>query len=136
MGLIDTKWDLEKCDSVTASSFCRRRLPVVMVHQRMAQTVRMATQLIQQGHVRVGTELIKDPAFVVTRYMTMTTAMSYYITCSLMYAMYSINTIIVFVAVLGHTYILVYKNASLPITISFNFTLAYCTINYKARPSI
>ncbi|KAG8316368.1 Small subunit (SSU) processome component [Homalodisca vitripennis] len=67
MGLINTKWNLESCDDVTASSFCRRRLPVVMVRLRMAQTVKMATQLIQQGHVRVGTEVIKDPAFLVTR---------------------------------------------------------------------
>uniref|UniRef100_A0A1B6GZW8 U3 small nucleolar ribonucleoprotein protein IMP3 n=1 Tax=Cuerna arida TaxID=1464854 RepID=A0A1B6GZW8_9HEMI len=67
MGLINTKWNLESCDDVTASSFCRRRLPVVMVRLRMAQTVKMATQLIEQGHVRVGTEVIKDPAFLVTR---------------------------------------------------------------------
>uniref|UniRef100_A0A1B6MSN6 U3 small nucleolar ribonucleoprotein protein IMP3 n=1 Tax=Graphocephala atropunctata TaxID=36148 RepID=A0A1B6MSN6_9HEMI len=67
MGLIDTKWNLESCDGVTASSFCRRRLPVVMVRLRMAQTVKMAAQLIQQGHVRVGTEVVKDPAFLVTR---------------------------------------------------------------------
>ncbi|CAG0889196.1 unnamed protein product [Darwinula stevensoni] len=46
-----------------------RRLPVVMVRLRMAQTIRMATQFIEQGHVRVGTEMIKDPAFLVTRNM-------------------------------------------------------------------
>jgi hypothetical protein len=31
MGLIPTKWNLENCDKITASSFCRRRLPVLMV---------------------------------------------------------------------------------------------------------
>ncbi len=31
VGLIPTKWNLELCDKVNASSFCRRRLPVVMV---------------------------------------------------------------------------------------------------------
>ncbi|XP_039281791.1 U3 small nucleolar ribonucleoprotein protein IMP3 [Nilaparvata lugens] len=67
MGLIATKWDLALCDQVNASSFCRRRLPVIMVKQRMAQKVEMATQLIEQGHVRVGAEVIKDPAFLVTR---------------------------------------------------------------------
>lgn len=67
MGLIDAKWDLEKCDGVTASSFCRRRLPIVMVRLCMSQNAKMATQLIQQGHVRVGAEVIKDPAFLVTR---------------------------------------------------------------------
>ncbi|XP_043266510.1 U3 small nucleolar ribonucleoprotein protein IMP3 [Venturia canescens] len=67
MGLIATKWDLSLCQKVTASSFCRRRLPIVMVRNKMSQGVKMATQLIEQGHVRVGTEVIKDPAFLVTR---------------------------------------------------------------------
>uniref|UniRef100_A0A1B6CS20 U3 small nucleolar ribonucleoprotein protein IMP3 n=1 Tax=Clastoptera arizonana TaxID=38151 RepID=A0A1B6CS20_9HEMI len=67
LGLINTKWDLELCDGVNASTFCRRRLPVMMVKQRMTQSVKMATKFVQQGHVRVGTELIKDPAFLVTR---------------------------------------------------------------------
>ncbi|XP_066999175.1 U3 small nucleolar ribonucleoprotein protein IMP3 isoform X2 [Anabrus simplex] len=67
MGLIPTKWDLSLCDQVTASSFCRRRLPVVMLRNKMAENIRMATQLIEQGHVRVGAEVVKDPAFLVTR---------------------------------------------------------------------
>lgn len=69
MGLIATRWNLQLVDRVTASSFCRRRLPVLMVRQKMAPSVRMATQLVQQGHVRVGTELVTDPALFVTRHM-------------------------------------------------------------------
>ena len=34
MGLIPTKWNLQNCDKITASSFCRRRLPVLMVRFR------------------------------------------------------------------------------------------------------
>jgi hypothetical protein len=68
MGLIPTKWDLALCDQVTASCFCRRRLPVVMVKSKMCGSVRMATKFVQQGHVRVGPEVVKDPAFLVTRY--------------------------------------------------------------------
>lgn len=67
LGLISTKWDLSLTQKVTASSFCRRRLPVVMVRSKMSQTIKMATKLIEQGHVRVGVEVIKDPAFLVTR---------------------------------------------------------------------
>merc|ERR1712203_1257936 len=67
MGMIPTKWNLELCDSVTASSFCRRRLPVVMVRSKMAENIKTATQLIEQGHVRVGSDVVKDPAFLVTR---------------------------------------------------------------------
>ncbi|XP_043486523.1 U3 small nucleolar ribonucleoprotein protein IMP3 [Polistes fuscatus] len=67
MGLISTKSDLSLTQKVCASSFCRRRLPVIMVRNKMSENIRLATQLIEQGHVRVGTELVKDPAFLVTR---------------------------------------------------------------------
>ncbi|CZT41173.1 probable IMP3 (component of the U3 small nucleolar ribonucleoprotein) [Rhynchosporium secalis] len=55
--------------NVTVSSFCRRRLPVVLTRLRMAETVQAATKIIEQGHVRVGTETITDTAFLVTRSM-------------------------------------------------------------------
>lgn len=34
MGLIPTRWDLALAMNVSASSFCRRRLPVVMVRSK------------------------------------------------------------------------------------------------------
>jgi U3 small nucleolar ribonucleoprotein protein IMP3 len=55
--------------SVTVSAFCRRRLPVVMTRLRMSETIQAATKLIEQGHVRVGTEPVTDTAFLVTRGM-------------------------------------------------------------------
>ncbi|KIN06335.1 hypothetical protein OIDMADRAFT_17270 [Oidiodendron maius Zn] len=55
--------------SVSVSAFCRRRLPVVMTRLHMAETVQAATKLIEQGHVRVGTEPVTDTAFLVTRGM-------------------------------------------------------------------
>merc|ERR1712186_199698 len=67
IGLIPTKWNLELCDKINASSFCRRRLPVIMVRSKMAENLRSATQLVEQGHVRVGTDVVKDPAFLVSR---------------------------------------------------------------------
>lgn len=69
LGLIPTKWDLSLCNDVTASSFCRRRLPVIMVKNKTCGSVRMATKFIQQGHVRVGPQVVKDPAFIVARYV-------------------------------------------------------------------
>lgn len=68
-GLIPTKKSLELCDNVTVSSMCRRRLPIVMVRMKMAETVKAATTLVQHGHVRVGPNTITDPAFFVTRAM-------------------------------------------------------------------
>ena len=52
---------------VTVSAFCRRRLGVVMTRLRMAETVSSANKFIEQGHVRVGTEVVTDAAFLVTR---------------------------------------------------------------------
>jgi U3 small nucleolar ribonucleoprotein protein IMP3 len=36
---------------------------------KMAETLKQATTLIEQGHVRVGTEPVTDPAFLVTKTM-------------------------------------------------------------------
>jgi U3 small nucleolar ribonucleoprotein protein IMP3 len=69
IGLIDAQRSLSQCDKITVSSFCRRRLPVVMVRMKMAETVKMASQYVEQGHIRVGTDTITDPAFLVTRNM-------------------------------------------------------------------
>jgi len=69
MGLIPTKWSLDLVSKITASSFCRRRLPVVMVRAKMADSIKTATTFVEQGHVRVGPEVVKDPAFLVTRYI-------------------------------------------------------------------
>ncbi|KCV67397.1 hypothetical protein H696_06177 [Fonticula alba] len=69
LGVI-AKPDFTEARKVTVSAFCRRRLPVIMVSQlKMGDSVRDATALIEQGHVRVGTEVITDPAFLVTRSM-------------------------------------------------------------------
>lgn len=68
MGVISQKTSLEVAGSISASAFCRRRLPVIMVVQKMAESIPAAVQFIEQGHVRVGPELVKDPAFLVTRY--------------------------------------------------------------------
>ncbi|XP_058122000.1 U3 small nucleolar ribonucleoprotein protein IMP3 [Anopheles ziemanni] len=67
MGVIATKWDLENVNNISASAFCRRRLPVVMVRNKMSENLKHATTMIEHGHVRVGVEVVKDPAFLVPR---------------------------------------------------------------------
>lgn len=52
---------------VTVSAFCRRRLAVVLTRLRMAENVGAAVELVEQGHVRVGPEVVSDPAYLVTR---------------------------------------------------------------------
>lgn len=67
MGLIHTK-RLKKCLELSVKSFCRRRLPVFMIKSGMFHgKVDVATKYVQHGHVRVGPQVVKDPAFLVTR---------------------------------------------------------------------
>ncbi|KAI0141701.1 U3 small nucleolar ribonucleoprotein IMP3 [Xylariaceae sp. FL1272] len=68
MGILSSTSKLSNVEhGVTVSAMARRRLPVVLTRLRMAPTVQAATKMIEQGHVRVGTESITDPAFFVTR---------------------------------------------------------------------
>ncbi|XP_064649599.1 U3 small nucleolar ribonucleoprotein protein IMP3-like [Lineus longissimus] len=67
IGLISATKNLEIADKVSASSFCRRRLPVIMVKSQMAETLKAAVTFIEQGHIRCGPEVVMDPAFLVTR---------------------------------------------------------------------
>ena len=47
----------------------RRRLATVMMTIKMAEHLKEAVTYIEQGHVRVGPEVVTDPAFLVTRNM-------------------------------------------------------------------
>lgn len=67
LGVVDTKKSLAKAEQLSAAALARRRLPVVMVRLKMAETVRMAAQFVEQGHVRVGPTTVTDPGFLVTR---------------------------------------------------------------------
>ncbi|XP_038623083.1 U3 small nucleolar ribonucleoprotein protein IMP3 [Tachyglossus aculeatus] len=67
LGLVPTRASLQLCDRVTASSFCRRRLPCLLVGLRMAQHLRAAVAFVEQGHVRVGPDVVTDPACLVPR---------------------------------------------------------------------
>jgi U3 small nucleolar ribonucleoprotein protein IMP3 len=66
-GAIPTRKSLALCDRLSTASFCRRRLAVVLVRLKMAETLREAVTFIEQGHVRVGPDIVTDPAFLVTR---------------------------------------------------------------------
>ena len=68
-GLVATKSSIAKAEGLAVSAFCRRRLPVVLMRLKMAETLKEAVTFIEQGHVRVGPEVVTDPAFLVTRSM-------------------------------------------------------------------
>jgi len=68
MGILNQKSKMSDVENkVTVSAFCRRRLGVLMTRLRMAENVKTAVQLVEQGHVRVGPEVVTDPAYLVTR---------------------------------------------------------------------
>ena len=68
-GFIKKSASLEEVLKLSASKICQRRIPVVMVSNNMAQSVNMASDMVKQGHVRLGPELVSDPATIVTRRM-------------------------------------------------------------------
>jgi U3 small nucleolar ribonucleoprotein protein IMP3 len=69
MGVLPTKKSLALCDKLSTSSFCRRRLAVVLVRLKFAETMKEAVTFVEQGHIRVGSETVTDPAYLVTRNM-------------------------------------------------------------------
>ena len=69
MGLITSKKSLQKAEEITASALCRRRLPVIMMRMKMAETMKVAVTFVEQGQVRVGPNVVTDPAFSVNRSM-------------------------------------------------------------------
>ena len=70
MGILAQKTRMSDVENkVTVAAICRRRLPILMTRLRMADTVPAAVRFIEQGHVRVGPEVVTDPAYLVTRSM-------------------------------------------------------------------
>uniref|UniRef100_A0A672H7E1 U3 small nucleolar ribonucleoprotein protein IMP3 n=1 Tax=Salarias fasciatus TaxID=181472 RepID=A0A672H7E1_SALFA len=73
IGLIPTKQNLSLTEKITASSFCRKKKnPNILYSLHVSETtqnLKTAITFIQQGHVRVGPDIITDPAFLVTRNM-------------------------------------------------------------------
>ncbi|KAL9066650.1 MAG: hypothetical protein Q9161_007409 [Pseudevernia consocians] len=70
MGILSSARTLSTVErKVGVSRLARRRLGVVMTRLRMAENVTAAVKFVEQGHVRVGPEVVTDAAFLVTRNM-------------------------------------------------------------------
>lgn len=70
MGLLSAATKLSKVErKIGVSRLARRRLGVVMTRLGMAETVQSAVRFVEQGHVRVGTEVVTEGGFLVTRGM-------------------------------------------------------------------
>jgi U3 small nucleolar ribonucleoprotein protein IMP3 len=51
MGVTPSKKSLTLCDKLSVSSFCRRRLAVVLVRLNMAENMREAVTFVEQGRI-------------------------------------------------------------------------------------
>mmetsp|Transcript_117626 Transcript_117626/g.379665 ORF Transcript_117626/g.379665 Transcript_117626/m.379665 type:complete len:184 (-) Transcript_117626:97-648(-) len=69
MGLIKDKQSLQSIIDIPASAFCRRRLPVVLCRLKFCETLAQAATYVQQGHFRIGPDVVSNPALHVTRSM-------------------------------------------------------------------
>jgi U3 small nucleolar ribonucleoprotein protein IMP3 len=69
LGLINKATSLKNAEDITASALCRRRLPVVLVRLKMAETMKTAVTFVESGQIRVGPNCVTDPAFLVTKAM-------------------------------------------------------------------
>jgi len=67
LGLVNKSTSLKNADDLTASALCRRRLPVVMVRMKMAETLKSAVTLVESGQIRVGPNCCTDPSFLVSK---------------------------------------------------------------------
>ena len=67
MGFIKNQISLKEADKIGISTFCRRRLAFLLFKNKYCESIKQAVTFIEQGQIRVGTEVITDPAFLVTR---------------------------------------------------------------------
>ena len=67
MGVLDALNELEKRPRINVERFCRRRLSYMVKVSHMAETVTFASEYIKHGHIRIGPEIVKDSAFIVSR---------------------------------------------------------------------
>uniref|UniRef100_A0A7S1A7T5 Ribosomal protein S4/S9 N-terminal domain-containing protein n=1 Tax=Noctiluca scintillans TaxID=2966 RepID=A0A7S1A7T5_NOCSC len=69
MCCIQSKQSLEDVVNFPATALCRRRLPIVMTRHKFAPSHEDSIRMIRQGHVRIGPDLVTNPALHVTRDM-------------------------------------------------------------------
>jgi len=68
LGIIETP-QLSECENIKVTSICKRRLPVVLVNLKFCERIREADQLVRQGHVRIGPDVITNPSTIVSKEM-------------------------------------------------------------------
>ncbi|EJW04312.1 hypothetical protein EDEG_01436 [Edhazardia aedis USNM 41457] len=68
MGLIKEK-KLIACSKISVSAFCSRRLPTVMIRNKMVENMKAANLFVEHGHVSIGNKVITDCNTIVSKGM-------------------------------------------------------------------
>ena len=58
---------LSECENISASSVCKRRRPVVLCQLKFCQRVSDADRYVRQGHIRIGPDVVTNPATIVSK---------------------------------------------------------------------
>jgi len=69
LGVLTEGVALRELDQLSTASILRRRLCFILKHNKMANDLEHAKQIIKQGHIRVGKTIISDPDFLVPPHM-------------------------------------------------------------------
>lgn len=67
-GIIHEK-TLLQCTKVNVSSFCERRLPMIVAKRKLVQNFTHADEFVQHGHIRVGTRVVNDTSLIIPKSM-------------------------------------------------------------------
>ncbi|KAG2374873.1 hypothetical protein C9374_010247 [Naegleria lovaniensis] len=67
MGILDSEAEIETLNKITVGRLCRRRISYLLKVLHFAESVRLANMYIQHGHIRIGPEVVRDEAFLVSR---------------------------------------------------------------------
>lgn len=67
IGVTSNKLSLEDLEACAVTQLCKRRLTFVLTQLKMAQHMKHAQDLVEHGHIRVGNDVVKDPAMLITR---------------------------------------------------------------------
>lgn len=67
MGILDSEAEIESLKKITVGRLCRRRISYLLKVLHFSESVRLANLYIQHGHIRIGPEVVKDEAFLVSR---------------------------------------------------------------------
>lgn len=69
LGVIKSTQSLDLCVKLPVSAFCRRRVTEVLKRLRFAEHSEHAENIVLQGHIRCGKDIIRETDVLITREM-------------------------------------------------------------------